>query len=334
MPSDTYDLVAIGNAIVDIVRRTDDAFVAELGWPKGRMTMVESPSDIALARSKLKGGIEVAGGSAANTAVGVASFGGRAAFIGKVAEDEFGRMFRHDIRGTGVAFPTPAVAIAGKVTSHSLVLVTPDGRRTMGTYLGCSTEFDGGMVDEATIRNAKIVHLEGYLFDRPRAQAAFHDAIAYAKAAGCLVSMALADPLCVDRHRAAFLGLVRSGLGLVIANEAEIMSLYETDDFDEAVRRVGQDTALAVLTRSAKGSVVVHKGEALAIAPEPISRVVDATGAGDIYASGFLFGLARGLGHKAAGRLASFAATEILGQLGARPEVRLANRARMRGLLP
>lgn len=327
-----YDVVAIGNAIVDIIGRCDDAFLSACGAPKGHMRLVDAPT-ISSIYSKMGPAIEISGGSAANTVVGVASFGGRTAFIGKVAEDEFGRIFRHDIRAAGVSFGTPAVAIAGKATSRSLILVTPDGQRTMNTFLGISTDLDHGEVDPAVIKASEVVYLEGYLFDRPEAKAAFRQAQSIANAAGRRVALTLSDSFCVDRHRAEFLDLIRSGVSILFANESEIMSLYETKNFDDAVRAVGNDAELAVLTRSEKGSVVVNKGQTIVVPPDPVSKVVDTTGAGDLYAAGFLFGIARGLSFLQAGRLGSFAASEIIGHIGARPEVRLSHLARMRGLV-
>jgi sugar/nucleoside kinase (ribokinase family) len=328
-----YDVLAIGNAIVDIVRRCDEAFLQKLGGPKGHMSLVANSQSIAAIQNKLRGGIEVAGGAAANTAVGVVSLGGRAAFIGKVADDELGRIFRHDIRGIGVTFGSAPAVAPGKETSRSLVLVTPDGQRTMYTFLGCSTELDNHVLDVEAIAASKIVLLEGYLFDRPEAKAAFRRAAMVANAAGRLVALSLSDSLCVERHRPEFLRLIHDGIGVLFANESEIKALYELDSFDDAMRQAGRDLKLAVLTRSEKGSVIVAKGEAIVVPPEKVSKVVDATGAGDLYAAGFLYALSRGMTLNAAGRLGSFAAAEIIGVVGARPQVNLANLARLRGLI-
>lgn len=330
MDSAHYDVVAIGNAIVDIIGRCDDAFLARHGAPKGHMRLVDAVTVDQLYQA-MGPGIEISGGSAANTVVGVASFGGRAAFIGKVAEDEFGRIFRHDIRAAGVSFATPAVN--GKApTSRSLILVTPDGQRTMNTFLGISTDLDHGEVDPEVIRHSHIVYLEGYLFDRPDAKAAFRQAVAIASSAGRRVALTLSDSFCVNRHRQEFLDLIRSGIGILFANESEITALYETSSFDEASRRVASDTRLAVLTRSEKGSVIISEGKTIVI-PAEAAKVVDTTGAGDLYAAGFLFGLARGYDLESAGLLGSFAAGEIIGQVGARPEIRLSHLAKMRGLV-
>jgi sugar/nucleoside kinase (ribokinase family) len=331
MPA-TFDVVAIGNAIVDILGRCDDSFLDRHGAPKGHMRLVDTETIHALYRD-MGPGIEISGGSAANTVVGVASLGGRAAFIGKVAEDEFGRIFRHDIGAADVSFKTPAVVDGNRATSRSLILVTPDGQRTMNTFLGISTDLDQGEVDPEVIKASSIVYLEGYLFDRDEAKAAFRQAVGIANAAGRRVALTLSDSFCVDRHRAEFLALIRSGIAILFANESEILSLYETNRFDEAVKNVARDTRLAVLTRSEKGSIIVSEGETIPVAPEPVQKVVDTTGAGDLYAAGFLFGLARGLPLKSAGQIGSFAAAEIIGQLGARPEVKLAHLARMRGFI-
>jgi sugar/nucleoside kinase (ribokinase family) len=332
MPGTQFDVVAIGNAIVDIIGRCDDAFLERHGAPKGHMRLVDTTTIGAL-YSAMGPGIEISGGSAANTVAGVASLGGRSAFIGKVAEDEFGRIFRHDIRAAGVAFNTPAVADNARGTSRSLILVTPDGQRTMNTYLGISTDLDHGEVDPAVIQAANIVYLEGYLFDRDEAKAAFRQAVDIASKAGRRVALTLSDSFCVNRHRAEFLALIRSGIGILFANESEILSLYEATSFDEAVQQVGRDTRLAVVTRSEKGSVIVSEGTCIEVAADPVRKVVDTTGAGDLYAAGFLFGLARGYDLPAAGQLGSFAAAEIIGQIGARPEVKLSHLARMRGLI-
>jgi sugar/nucleoside kinase (ribokinase family) len=332
MAGTQFDVVAIGNAIVDIIGRCEDSFLDRHAAPKGHMRLVE-PETIKTIYASMGPGIEISGGSAANTVVGVASFGGRAAFIGKVAEDEFGRIFRHDIRAAGVTFNTPAVANSQRATSRSLILVTPDGQRTMNTFLGISTDLDHGEVDPAVIQSSNIVYLEGYLFDRAEAKAAFRQAVDIANKAGRRVALTLSDSFCVNRHRDEFLDLIRSGIAILFANESEILALYETTSFDDAVRHVGRDTSLAVLTRSEKGSVIVSDGEAVLVPVEPVSKVVDTTGAGDLYAAGFLFGLARGYDLPTAGQLGSFAAAEIIGQMGARPAVKLAHLARMRGLI-
>ncbi|MGL4396930.1 MAG: adenosine kinase, partial [Hyphomicrobium sp.] len=251
---------------------------------------------------------------------------------GKIAEDQFGRTFRHDIRGMGVTFTTPATVLDGKETSHALILITPDGQRTMHAFVGCSAEIDAALLDAPTIAAAKILYLEGYLFDSPRAVSAFQLWSAMAKSAGRRVALALSDAGCVARHRAEFRDFIAVGVDILIANEREVMALYDTPTFDEAVLKAKQDVALAVLTRSGSDTVVANKGAVITLPIERVSKVVDATGAGDLYASGLLYGLSHGMSIRDAGRLGAFAASEIIGQVGARPEARLGNLARMRGL--
>lgn len=330
MTSPRYDVVAIGNAIVDIIGHCDEAFLAKHGASKGHMRLVDAAT-IASLYSAMGPAIEISGGSAANTVVGMASFGGKTAFIGKVATDEFGRIFRHDISSAGVKFDSVAVN-GGAPTSRSLILVTPDGERTMNTFLGISTELDGGEVDPALIRASKIVYLEGYLFDRPEAKSAFRDAVAIAKSSGGQVALTLSDGFCVDRHRIEFLGLIKSGIDILFANESEVKALYETSDFDTAAARAAGDVPLAVLTRSAKGSTIFNKGAATSVSAHAIERVVDTTGAGDLYAAGFLHGFARGASMETCGRLGALAASEIISHVGARPETNLADLAAQHGL--
>lgn len=324
-----YDVVGIGNAIVDIIGRCDEAFLARHGAAKGHMRLVDEPTISAL-YTAMGPAIEISGGSAANTLVGIASLGGRGAFIGKVAGDEFGRIFRHDIRAAGVAFDSEPGN--GSPTSRSLILVTPDGERTMNTFLGISTDLDHGAVDPEIIRASAIVYLEGYLFDRPAAKAAFRQAASIASAAGRRVALTLSDSFCVDRHRTEFLDLIRNGVDILFANESEITALYETS-FEEAARRTAADTRLAALTRSAKGSLILCDGRLVEIPVDPVARVIDSTGAGDLYAAGFLHGLSKGLDLEIAGRLGSMAAAEIISHIGARPEAKLADLARQKGLI-
>lgn len=320
-----YDVIGIGNAIVDIIGRCDDEFLARHDALKGNMRLVDAQT-VASIYGDMGPGIEISGGSAANTLVGVASFGGRAAFIGKVADDDFGKVFAHDIRAAGVDFASTPVG--GKApTSRCLILVTPDGERTMNTYLGISTDLDQGEVDPDAIRAAGIVYLEGYLFDRPEAQAAFRQAVEIARSAGRKVALTLSDGFCVDRHRSEFRDLIRDGVDILLANEDEITSLYETNDFEDAAQRVAAETQLAALTRSAKGSVIISEGQRIKIPVHPIERLIDSTGAGDSYAAGFLYGVATGKDLATAGRLGSLAAAEVIGHVGARPEMRLADLA-------
>ncbi len=331
MDAKSYDVIGIGNAIVDIIGRCDDDFLARHDAPKGHMRLVDAPTMDAIYKD-MGPGIESSGGSAGNTMVGITSFGGSAAFIGKVADDDFGKIFAHDIRAASVAFNSKPVS--GRApTSRSLILVTPDGERTMNTYLGISTDLDDGEVDAGEIAKARIVYLEGYLFDQPEAKAAFRQATAIAARTGTKVALTLSDGFCVDRHRAEFLDLIENGVDILFANESEILSLYETSNFDEAARKVASHTNLAALTRSEKGSLIVHDGALIEIPPDRVEKLVDSTGAGDLYAAGFLYGLTHDLGLETAGRLGSMAAAEVISHMGARPAKPLAELARERGLL-
>ncbi len=331
MTAKTLDVIAIGNAIVDIIGRCDEAFLARHGAAKGSMRLVDADTVIALYKD-MGPGIEISGGSAANTMVGVASLGGTSGFIGKVSDDEFGRIFAHDIKASGVTFATPA-SKGGAPTARSLILVTPDGERTMNTFLGVSPELAVAEVDSALIDKARIVYLEGYLFDRDEAKAAFRQAAHHAAKSGAKVALTLSDAFCVDRHRAEFLTFIRDHVDILFANESEVTSLYETKSFDAAAKHASADCALAVLTRSAKGAVIFGGSQAIAVPADKIERVVDTTGAGDLYAAGFLFGHARGLDNATCGRLGALAAAEIISHVGARPQTSLALLAAERGLI-
>jgi sugar/nucleoside kinase (ribokinase family) len=326
-----HDVVGIGNAIVDIIGRCDDDFLAQFGCTKGSMQLVDAATVLKL-YDAMGPAIEISGGSVANTMVGIASFGGKAGFIGKTADDQFGQVFRHDIRAAGVTFNTPSAGDS-EATGRSLILVTPDGQRTMNTALGVSPRLGGGEVDAALIESARILYLEGYLFDRPEAKAAFRQAASIATRAGRQVALSLSDPFCVDRHRPEFLKLIKDSVDILFANEAEIISLYETTQFDDAARQAQADTKLAALTRSEKGSVILSGGQSIAIPAAPVAKVVDTTGAGDLFAAGFLFGVATGKDLETAGKLGSMAAAEIISHIGARPEVKLGELARKQGLL-
>ncbi len=334
MSAPTTDVVALGNAIVDIIGRCDDAYLAKHGCPKGGMSLVDEKRIEAL-YAGMGPGVEMSGGSAANTVVGVASFGGKAAFIGKIAADDFGRIFAHDIKAAGVAFDNSAVPKGTGIpgTSRSLILVTPDGERTMNTLLGISTHFAAADLDKAKIEAAKVTYLEGYLFDSDAGKAAFRSAAAIARAAGREVALTLSDSFCVDRHRADFRAFVKSNVDILFANESEILSLYETTSFDAAVAHVTKDAKLAALTRSSKGSVIASAGGVVTVAVEPVAKVVDTTGAGDLYAAGFLYGHTHGKSHEVSGRLGSLAAAEIISHVGARPETKLVDLAKAKGLM-
>jgi sugar/nucleoside kinase (ribokinase family) len=330
MASTRFDVLGIGNAIVDVIARTDDDFLARQNMHKGTMQLIDEPRAASI-YDAMGPAVEVSGGSAANTIVGVASLGGRAAFVGKVKDDELGRVFAHDIRAAGVAFATPP-ASAGPSTARCYVLVTPDGERTMNTYLGAAQDLHPNDIDADAVAAAQIVYLEGYLWDPPHAKEAFVKAAKIAHGAERDVALTLSDAFCVDRYRAEFLDLIRSGtVDLVFANERELHSLYETADFDTALNALRNDARLAVVTRSEKGCLVVTREETDVVPANTVERVVDATGAGDLFAAGFLVGLSRGIDYRTAARLGALSAAEVIQHLGARPETSLKDLARDNG---
>ena len=331
MHSAVIDVVGVGNAIVDVIAHADERFLAELGLAKGAMTLIDAERAESLYRA-MGPAIESSGGSAGNTMAGIAALGGVGSYIGKVRDDLLGAVFRHDITAIGVRFDTLA-ATAGPGTARSLILVTPVGQRTMGTYLGACVELGPEDIDPALIGAARVTYLEGYLFDPPRAQEAFRAAAAIAHRAGHQVALSLSDPFCVGRHRAAFRELVAGEVDILFANEAEICSLYETDEFAAAAAAVRGHVAVAALTRSAEGSVVFAGGEAYSVAAVPVARIVDTTGAGDLYAAGFLYGLTRGLALPICGAVGSVCAAEIISHVGARPETALAGLVKAAGLI-
>jgi sugar/nucleoside kinase (ribokinase family) len=331
MTAARFDVIGIGNAIVDIIGRCDEAYLAKIDAAKGSMRLVGA-DDVKKIYTTMGPAMEISGGSAANTIAGVASFGGKAAFIGTVADDEFGKIFTHDIHSIGVTFDTQPIA-NGAPTSRSLILVTPDGERTMNTFLGISTSLNEMQLNHQLIEESEILYLEGYLFDEPQAKQAFRSALKTAKKANRKVALTLSDGFCVDRHRDEFIELIRAGIDILFANESEIKSLYQTESFDLAAKTVSNDVRLAALTRSEKGSVIFADGKSIEIASEKIPAVVDTTGAGDLYAAGFLFGYSKGFELPVCGRLASLAAAEIIGHIGARPEVSLAELARQRHIV-
>jgi sugar/nucleoside kinase (ribokinase family) len=319
------DVVGIGNALLDVLSQQTDGFLATQGLIKGAMQLV----DEARARelyAAMGPAVEMSGGSAANTIVGVASFGGRAHYVGKVRDDQLGEVFSHDLRAVGVGYSTPAATI-GPATGRCLIVVTPDAQRTLTTYLGASAQLGPADIDKGLIERAGILYLEGYLFDRPEAQRAFRVAADIAHAARRMVALTLSDPFCVDRHRGAFRELVEQHVDILFANEAEIRSLYETSDFDAALQQVRRHCAVAALTRSEHGSVIVAGAEVHVIDAHPVKAVVDTTGAGDLYAAGFMVGLSRGLDLATCGRLGSLAAAEVISHVGARPQTPLAGLA-------
>lgn len=327
-----YDVIGIGNAIVDVLARADEDFLVKHGMQKGAMALIDEARAEAI-YAAMGPAVEISGGSAANTIVGVAGFGGRAAFVGKVKSDTLGTVFGHDIRAAGVGFETPPSS-DGPSTARCYILVTPDGERTMNTYLGAAQDLHPNDIDEAAIADAAITYLEGYLWDPKHAKDAFLKAAKAAHAAGRRVALTLSDAFCVDRWRGEFLQLVRDGtVDLLFANEAEMHSLYQTSDFDTAVAALRADAGLAVVTRSEKGCLVVSRERVEEVPAFPVERVVDTTGAGDLFAAGFLVGLARAVPHRQAGALGALAAAEVIGHLGARPETSLKSLAQENGLL-
>lgn len=321
MTAAPIDVVGIGNAIVDVLVRCDDRLLIDNGLAKGAMTLIDAEQASTL-YERLGPGVEISGGSAANTMAGIASLGGRAAYIGKVRDDQLGQVFRHDIRAAGVQFDSEP-AREGLSTARCFVLITPDAQRTLQTFLGVSAALGPDDIDPAIVSRAAITYLEGYLFDPPHAKAAFRKAAAIAHGSGRKVALTLSDAFCVDRHRDDFLDLIEGAVDILFANEAEIMSLFRVRDFDSALQAVRGHCEIAALTRSAKGSVVVANGEIHVIGAEPVDAVIDTTGAGDLFAAGFLFGLSLGRTIAVAARIGAIAAGEIITHVGARPQTAL-----------
>ncbi len=318
MAETRFDVAGIGNAIVDVLARRTDDFLAENELVKGTMSLIDADAADAV-YGALGDSVEISGGSAANSMAGVASLGGDAAFIGKVRDDDLGDAFARDIRDIGVHYETEA-AKSGAGTARCLIVVTPDAQRTMQTYLGASQDLDPGDIDPEIVKGAAITYLEGYLFDPPLAKEAFVKASEIAHGAGRRVALTLSDQFCVDRHREDFRKLVEGHVDILFANESEIMSLYEVSSFDDALQAVHGKCDIAALTRSEKGSVLLHgAGEVHVIDAAPVDKVVDTTGAGDLYAAGVLFGLTNGYDLARAGRIGSVAAAEVIGHMGARP---------------
>lgn len=316
----SYDVVGIGNALVDVLVTRDTSFLDDHGMAKGVMTLIDVERAEEL-YDVMGDGLEVSGGSLANSIAGVASFGGRAAYLGRVRDDGLGAVFAHDIRAHGVHF-TAKPAVDGPPTGRCLIVVTDGGDRTMNTYLGASELFGPDQVDRELIAGAKVTFLEGYLFDRPESKEAYWAASEIARGAGREVALTLSDLFCVERHRADWLELVRDRVDILFANEAEVHALWQVDDLDTAIERTREHVKVGCITLGAKGSIVVAGDETYDVAAEP-AHVVDTTGAGDLYAAGFLYGYTQGRGLPEAGRLGSIAASAVLGHMGARPELSL-----------
>jgi sugar/nucleoside kinase (ribokinase family) len=323
--SGRLDVVGIGNALVDVLSHETHQFVAEQGLTPGAMTLIDTERAESL-YAAMGPAIEMSGGSAANTLVGIGSLGGSAAFVGRVADDELGAVFGHDIRAAGVEFRAKP-ASGGEPTGRCLIVVTPDAQRTMNTYLGASAQLGPADVDHELVARAQVLYLEGYLWDEPDAKAAYRLAARTAHDAGHRVAFTLSDSFCVDRHRHEFLELVESDVDVLFANEAEIMSLFEVDEFDDALQRVQHHCEIAALTRSEKGAVIVARDEVHVVDAHPVPVVIDTTGAGDQFAAGFLYGLTHGYNLGVAARIGALAAAEVIGHLGARPEASLAELA-------
>ncbi len=323
MATDTlYDVLGMGNAIVDVIAHADDQFINELEIVKGSMTLIDEATAEKV-YERMAPGIECSGGSGANTIAALASLGGAGAFIGKVKDDQLGKVFRHDITALGIAFETTSNT-DGASTARCMIHVTPDAQRTMQTYLGACVDLGPDDIDEEMVANAQVTYMEGYLWDPENAKQAFLKAARVAKAAGRRVSLSLSDPFCVGRHRDSFLDLVENHVDVLFANEEEIMSLYQVESFDEAMQEVRGHCAIAALTRSEKGSVIVAGDEVHIVDAELVGKVADTTGAGDAYAAGFLYGLTHGQPLDICARLGGIAAAEIISHVGARPDTSLA----------
>ena len=331
MTDATHDLLGIGNAIVDVIAQTDDAFLEANGILKGAMRLIDTEEAERL-YGRMGPGREISGGSVANTTVGVGALGGRSVYIGKVRDDQLGEIFRHDITAQGVSF-TNLPATTGPLTARSLILVTPDGERSMNTYLGACVNLTPDDVDPALVAGASISFLEGYLMDSSTARDAFHKTATAAHEAGRRIAMTLSDTFCVDRHRDSFRRFTRDNADILLANENELKSLYEVGHIDEALEVARDEVEIIAVTRSAHGSVVTKGAETHIVEAVPVDRVVDLTGAGDLYAAGFLYGLARAMPLAECGHLGALAAAEVVAHYGARPETSLKGLAEAAGLL-
>jgi sugar/nucleoside kinase (ribokinase family) len=316
--SPIYDVVAIGNAIVDVLSQAEDKFIVEQGMAKGSMQLMFSPAEADALYAKMGPGVEASGGSAANTVAGIAALGGTCGFIGQVADDQLGEVFAHDIRSVGIRFDTP-VRAGEPTTARCLIFVTPDGQRTMNTFLGASQFLPEGALDRDLIASAAILYLEGYLWDPEEPRRAMRAAIEVARKAGRKVAFTLSDVFCISRHGDDFRDLMAKGLiDIMFANEAELFALMATDDFDAAVAAAAAQVPMLVVTRSERGAIAVSGGRTVAVPAEPIEKVVDTTGAGDLFAAGFLSGQANGKSLEESLRLGAICAAEIISHYGAR----------------
>jgi sugar/nucleoside kinase (ribokinase family) len=331
MTSAEFDVLGIGNAIVDVFARIDDDFLLSRNLTKGMMRLIDEPEAHEL-YGRMGPSTQISGGSAANTIAGIASFGSRTAYFGKVKADQLGDIFAHDLKAQKVRFETSR-PVDGPATARSMILITPDGERTMNTYLGASNNLTPADIESDIVAQARVTYMEGYLWDRPSAREAFKLAAKLAHQAGRQTSLTLSDSFCVERHRDSFLDLIRGGIDILFANEKEITWLYQVRDFDDALQAVRKDCDIAALTRSEAGCVIVRGDEVHVVPAHPVPKVVDATGAGDLFAAGFLHGYTQNRSLADCGRLGALAAAEVISHVGARPEVSLRDHAKMHGLL-
>lgn len=325
-----YDVCAIGNALVDIIAESSDAFLESYGIVKGAMTLIDEERADFLYKN-MGAGVEMSGGSAGNTAAGIASLGGKPAYIGKVKNDQFGEIFRHDMHAMGVCFESPATT-EGPSTGRSLIIVTPDAQRSMNTYLGACGDLSSDDIIQKLVANSQVTYLEGYLFDKPKAKEAFRLAAKIAHDAGRRLSLTLSDTFCVDRHRADFLALVRDEVDILLANEFELMALYALPTVEEALDAARTECSIVVATRSEKGALIASGNQTISVQADPMGKIVDSTGAGDLFASGFLFGLTHGYDLQTSGRLGALAAGEVISHYGPRPQTDLKELAQARGI--
>ena len=321
----TYQLTGIGNAIVDVIAKAGDDFLRDYDIVKGAMSLIDEKRADGL-YDALGVAHQVSGGSVANSMAGFASFGGKGAYMGKVADDELGEVFAHDLRNAGIHFVTQPLK-GGAGTARCMIVVTPDAQRSMSTYLGACTEFTEIDVDTDLIANSDAIYLEGYLFDKDAAKKAYLKATGHARKSGTKVALTLSDSFCVERHRDDFLKLITDETDILFANENEILTLYQTKSFDDAVKAVRGKCEVAIITRSEKGSVIITADSTYEVNPHTVDTVMDTTGAGDLYAAGFLYGYTHGQHLAMCGSLGSLAAAEVIGHVGARPETSLAKMA-------
>ena len=330
MSDSVYDVLTIGNAIVDIIAKCEDDFLVENDIIKGAMNLIDMDRAEAL-YAAMGPAIEASGGSAGNTAAGIGSFGGRCAYIGKVADDHLGKIFRHDIQAIGVHYETSAL-VQGETTARSMIFVTPDGERSMNTYLGACAKLSADDIDPGLVQDSSITYFEGYLWDPAEAKDAIREAARIAHVSERLVAMSLSDAFCVDLFRGELIKIIRSGaVDMIFANDVELKSLYETSDFDSAVAQIREDCRLSAITRGAEGSIVITREETYQADAHPIDNLVDTTGAGDLYAAGFLHGLTSGKDLETCARLGGLAASEVIQHIGPRPQVSLADLAKQNG---